>query len=294
MSDSSIITPLNQVPTDVLISSGGRFDNRLHASRGPASSRQNGELKKAAQEFEAIFIAQMLKVMRETIEESGLTEGGFGKSVYTELFDQELSLNLARNGTLGIADLLEKRLTSTADIEGKQDPDLAPSKSGLKKQGVAKEAAASDSGQPSEQDYGISDMHLPVNGPVSSLYGMRRDPFTRQAKFHHGMDLAAPEGMSILPALPGTVISARYENGYGNTVVVEHAGGIKTRYGHLGSVSVKAGDVITSEDILGTVGNTGRSTGAHLHFEVLRNGISMDPAESLALHRTDMNTRAGL
>jgi murein DD-endopeptidase MepM/ murein hydrolase activator NlpD len=164
----------------------------------------------------------------------------------------------------------------------------------LKEQGVAKEAATTDSGQPGEQDYGISDMQLPVNAPVSSLYGMRRDPFTRQVKFHHGIDLAAPEGMSVVPALPGTVISARYENGYGNTVVVEHAGGIKTRYGHLESVNVKAGDVITSEDILGTVGNTGRSTGSHLHFEVLRNGISMDPAESLALHRTNGNASAGL
>jgi murein DD-endopeptidase MepM/ murein hydrolase activator NlpD len=294
MSDSSIITPLNQVPTDLLTSSGSRFENRLHAAKGPASARQNGELKKAAQEFEAIFIAQMLKVMRETIEESGLTEGGFGKSVYTELFDQELSLNLARNGTLGIANLLEQRLASTADIEGKHNPGLAPSKSELKEQGGAKEAATKDFGQTSEQDYGISDMQLPVNGPISSLYGMRRDPFTRQAKFHHGLDLAAPEGMSVVPALQGTVISARYENGYGNTVVVEHAGGIKTRYGHLGSISVKAGDVITSEDILGTVGNTGRSTGPHLHFEVLRNGISVDPTDSLAFNEINMGSRAGL
>jgi peptidoglycan hydrolase FlgJ len=293
MSDSSLITPLNQVPTDLLSSSGARFENRLQAGRSTASVRQNGELKKAAQEFEAIFIAQMLKVMRETIEESGLTEGGFGKSIYTELFDQEVSLDLAKKGALGIADLLVKRLAAAVDLEDKKDPSLAPAEDGAQVPAGSAKAGADDSSQSSEPDYDISDMQLPVQAPISSLYGMRRDPFTRHAKFHKGLDLAAPEGMAVVPALPGTVVSARYEPGYGNTVVVEHAGGIKTRYGHLGSMSVKAGETITSENILGTVGNTGRSTGTHLHFEVTRNGVSVDPSESLAFHRTSMNARAG-
>jgi murein DD-endopeptidase MepM/ murein hydrolase activator NlpD len=293
MSDSSLLTPLNQVPTDILTSSGGRFENRLQAARSAASVRQHGELKKAAQEFEAIFIAQMLKVMRETIEESGLTEGGLGKSIYTEMFDQEVSLNLAKKGALGIADILEKRLNATAAVKDKKDSTLAPSKEGANVPAGAAKAGADDASQAIEPDYDISDMQLPVQAPISSLFGMRRDPFTRQEKFHKGLDLAAPEGMAVVPALPGTVMSARYEPGYGNTVVVEHAGGIKTRYGHLGSMNVKAGDTITSDNILGTVGSTGRSTGAHLHFEVIRNGVSVDPSESLALHQTSRNFRAG-
>lgn len=197
MSDSSLITPLNQVPTDLLTTSGGRFEHRLQAAKSTASARQNGELKKAAQEFEAIFIAQMLKVMRETIEESGLTEGGFGKSIYTELFDQEIAINLSKRGALGIADLLEKRLTAVADIRDKKDSSFAPSENGAKAP-----AGADDSSRLSEPDYDISDMQLPVQAPVSSLYGIRRDPFTGHAKFHKGLDLAAPRVWPLYQLCP--------------------------------------------------------------------------------------------
>ena len=106
---------------------------------------------------------------------------------------------------------------------------------------------------------------------------MRKDPFLHRAKFHKGLDLAAPEGMKVVAALPGTVISAGYDTGYGNNVLIQHSGGLQTRYGHLGSVNVKAGDVVDSTAVLGTVGNTGRSTGAHLHFEVTRMGKPVDP-----------------
>jgi murein DD-endopeptidase MepM/ murein hydrolase activator NlpD len=111
-------------------------------------------------------------------------------------------------------------------------------------------------------------------------------------KFHRGLDLAAPAGMSVVPAFPGTVISAGYESGYGNTVLVQHAGGLQTRYGHLGSIYVNAGETISSEDALGTVGNSGRSTGAHLHFEVIRDGVAVNPSASLGLNRPDPTGRS--
>jgi murein DD-endopeptidase MepM/ murein hydrolase activator NlpD len=83
--------------------------------------------------------------------------------------------------------------------------------------------------------------------------------------------------MKVVAALPGKVVAAGYENGSGNTVVIQHDGGIQTRYGHLASINVKAGDVIASQSTLGTVGNTGHSTGPHLHFEVIRMGKPVDP-----------------
>lgn len=116
MQSSSLISPLGQIPTDILTSSGSRLENKVRAAQSSSGEKQKSELKKVAQEFEAVFIAHLLKVMRETIEESGLTEGGFGKSIYTELFDQEVALSMARRGVLGISDLLYQNiLAATSD-----------------------------------------------------------------------------------------------------------------------------------------------------------------------------------
>lgn len=279
MSDAAGVIPIHQVPLDLLPSAGNRLTGKIAAANAASDTNKKSELKKVAQEFEAVFISQMLKVMRETIEESGLTEGGFGKSIYTEMFDQEVSLNMARHGTLGVADILYRSLVDIAGADESQATlDLGQ---GLK---TTIAAPAQDSSgnlemeEPSQND--ISDLQLPVQAPISSPFGLRRDPFTGQAQFHKGIDLAAPEGMTVVSALPGKVISAGYERGYGNAVLVEHDGGIRTRYGHLASINVKAGDAITSDIALGTVGSTGRSTGPHLHFEVMRNGKQLDPMQS--------------
>ena len=237
------------------------IDGRISAARSADATAKHDELKRASQEFEAIFLAQLLKVMRETIEESGLTEGGFGKSIYTELFDQEVALNMARRGALGIADMLYENLS--AKEAGPQAGD-APAQANPAPSGGHSSSPAEEMGED------ISDLQLPVRAPISSPFGWRKDPFSGRARFHKGVDLAAPEGMTVVAALPGTVISARYERGYGNTVVVEHSGGVRTRYGHLGSISVRPGDTIGAAEPLGTVGSTGRSTGPHLHFEVMR------------------------
>ena len=277
MEPSSLISPLAQVPTDALSSPATRLEAKIRAAQTASGEKQKYELKKVSQEFEAIFIAQLLKVMRQTIEESGLTEGGFGKSIYTELFDQEVSLSIARRGALGISDLLyrslvEKNLDSTAPA-GTLVPD-APVPS-VTPAGPAQSEAGTE--------IDISDLQLPVPATVSSAFGLRRDPFSGLARFHKGIDLAAPEGVKVAAALPGKVISAGYERGYGRTVLLQHSGGLQTRYAHLGSIGVKAGDVIASEETLGTVGNTGRSTGPHLHFEVIRMGEPVNPLPETAL-----------
>jgi murein DD-endopeptidase MepM/ murein hydrolase activator NlpD len=127
---------------------------------------------------------------------------------------------------------------------------------------------------------------------------MRKDPLSRQVRFHKGLDLAAPEGMKVIAALPGTVISAGHETGYGNAVLIQHSGGLQTRYGHLGSVQVKAGDRVDSEAVLGTVGNTGRSTGPHVHFEVIRLGKPVNPltvahSQAVSVNQHPVNLKTG-
>jgi murein DD-endopeptidase MepM/ murein hydrolase activator NlpD len=272
MESSSFTNPLAQVPTDILNSPGSRLEARIRMAQSSTGEKQKDELKKVSQEFEAIFIAQLLKVMRETIEESGLTEGGFGKSIYTELFDQEVSLTIARRGALGISDLLRKNLVG-------QNSEASPAPASTPASGPhpSSQASPANSRASDPNECEISDLQLPVQGPVSSSFGLRRDPFSHNIRFHKGLDLSAPEGLKVVAALPGKVISAGYQSGYGNAVLVQHSGGVQTRYAHLGSVNVRAGDVVDSESILGTVGQTGRSTGPHLHFEVIRLGQAINP-----------------
>jgi murein DD-endopeptidase MepM/ murein hydrolase activator NlpD len=282
--NSSLISPLTQVPTDILTSQGGRLEDKIRTAQGSTGGGQKQALKKVSQEFEAIFIGQLLKVMRETIEESGLFGGGFGKSIYTELFDQEISLGMARRGALGISDLLYRNLADKA-------PGAAPTEKEKAAPDVPSTVPSIPSG-PSADANEISDLQLPVQAPISSLFGLRKDPFTHRVRFHKGLDLSAPEGMKVVSALAGTVISAAYEPGYGNTVLVQHDGGIQTRYGHLGFIKVKAGDAVGSEAELGTVGSTGRSTGPHLHFEVIRMGTPVDPLTGVGLQATSSAQRS--
>jgi murein DD-endopeptidase MepM/ murein hydrolase activator NlpD len=281
MKDTSLIAPMTQIPMNMLNSSGGRLENRLQAVQGVSGAKQKAELKKVSQEFEAVFIAHLLKVMRETIEESGLLEGGFGKSTYTELFDQEVSLSLARRGALGISNLLYKNLSEKIDNTEKQKPDQTPNEDPTSSSTISGNPSPNASNAHNVSEEEIPDFQLPVRAPISSAFGMRKDPFSHQAKFHKGLDLSAPEGMNVVPALAGTVVFAGYRNGYGNTVVVQHSGELQTRYGHMGSIAVRVGDTVDSQNTLGTVGSTGRSTGTHLHFEVIRNGQAVDPAANL-------------
>jgi murein DD-endopeptidase MepM/ murein hydrolase activator NlpD len=276
MSETMLLSPIKQLPVDSLTSSGSRLEGKLKAAQKAAGNEQKGELKKVAQEFEAVFIAHLLKVMRETIEESGLLDGGFGKSVYTEMFDQEVSLDMARHGTLGISDILYKKLSAAVE-SSESKSENTPANQASPNPAVTPQPSTEEQGKDQKSECEITDFQLPVHGQISSAFGLRKDPFSRQLRFHKGLDLAAPEGMTVVAALPGTVIAAGYESGYGNTVSIQHAGGIQTKYGHLASINVKAGDVIASQGTLGTVGKTGHSTGSHLHFEVIRMGKPVDP-----------------
>jgi murein DD-endopeptidase MepM/ murein hydrolase activator NlpD len=276
MSDTTLITPVNQLPVDLITSSGSRLEGKLRSVQEAADDVRKEELKKAAQEFEAVFIAYMLKVMRDTIEESGLLDGGLGKSIYTEMFDQEVSLNMARHGVLGISDLLCRNLSTVVESDGDKS-EKVPANQSLPNSPAVPQDSPPEQSKNQRSECEIEDFQLPVQGYMSSAFGLRKDPFSGQPRFHKGLDIAAPEGMKVVAALPGTVLAAGYEPGYGNAVVLQHADGIRTKYGHLASITVKAGDEIASQSALGTVGNTGRSTGPHLHFEVIRMGKPVDP-----------------
>ncbi|AKF82946.1 Peptidase family M23 [Myxococcus fulvus] len=117
----------------------------------------------------------------------------------------------------------------------------------------------------------------PARGWVTSDFGQRVDPYTADRVMHSGLDIAAPHGKEVYAPSDGTVVFAGLEGGYGNVIVVDHGYGIKTRYGHLAKMLVKAGDRVKRGALIAAVGNTGRSTGPHLHYEVRVNGIPQNP-----------------
>ena len=121
----------------------------------------------------------------------------------------------------------------------------------------------------------------PINGRLTSPFGYRRDPFTGRKSFHSGIDLAAPTGTPIKVILDGVVNLTSYSRIFGNYVIVTHPNGYQTLYGHVSAFSAKKGDRVSQGDIIAFVGNTGMSTGPHVHLSIYKNGKLIDPLSVL-------------
>ena len=118
-----------------------------------------------------------------------------------------------------------------------------------------------------------------LNGFISSVFGYRTDPFSGRGAFHEGIDFAGAEGSSVIAVGAGVVSFAGDRSGYGSVVEVNHGNGYVTRYGHNSAVLVKAGDTVRKGQRLALMGSSGRSTGPHVHFEVLLNGSPVNPSQ---------------
>jgi murein DD-endopeptidase MepM/ murein hydrolase activator NlpD len=122
----------------------------------------------------------------------------------------------------------------------------------------------------------------PVRGPVGSGFGFRSDPFSGRNALHTGLDFPADTGTPVLAAAGGMVLLTESHPAYGNMVEIDHGNGLVTRYAHNSKLLVKAGDIVKRGQLISEVGTSGRSTGPHLHFEVLVDGVPQDPAKFLA------------
>jgi murein DD-endopeptidase MepM/ murein hydrolase activator NlpD len=118
---------------------------------------------------------------------------------------------------------------------------------------------------------------MPVSGPITSQYGMRRHPVLGTNRMHTGIDIGASQGTPIKAGDAGVVIHAGWLGAYGNAVVIDHGGGLSTLYGHMSSIGVSEGQQVSTGQVIGKVGSTGWSTGPHLHFEVRVNGEHTSP-----------------
>jgi murein DD-endopeptidase MepM/ murein hydrolase activator NlpD len=126
----------------------------------------------------------------------------------------------------------------------------------------------------------------PVDVPIGSGFGFRSDPFTGRGALHTGLDFPADVGTPIHAAAGGVVRTAEVHPEYGLMLEVDHGNGLMTRYGHTSKILVKVGDLVKRGQVVADIGTTGRSTGPHLHFEVLVDGIPQDPQKFLALDTT--------
>jgi murein DD-endopeptidase MepM/ murein hydrolase activator NlpD len=117
----------------------------------------------------------------------------------------------------------------------------------------------------------------PVRGYITSPYGYRPSPFTRERQFHTGLDIGAPQGTPIRAGMAGRVSSVGFDGVSGNYVVITHHSGYRTLYAHLSVIRTKVGAYVRGGDIIGDVGSTGLSTGPHLHFTVYKNGVTVNP-----------------
>lgn len=138
--------------------------------------------------------------------------------------------------------------------------------------------AAASTTPPATSDGGFV---RPVPGAITSGFGPRRHPILGTTRLHTGVDMTASSGTKIKAADGGTVILAGYYGGYGNTVIIDHGGGVATLYAHQSKLGVGDGETVDAGEVIGYVGSTGLSTGPHLHFEVRVNGNPVDPADYL-------------
>ena len=221
-------------------------------------------VKEVAREFEAMLLAQMIGAMRKTVGESGLLQASPERKMMDGFFDLEMARSLVDKVDLGLARQL------TGELQRKHGDAAATAAVGSADGASARDAVAS---VPTES----GDLLSPVAGRVSSTFGERRDPFTGEPDFHAGLDLAAPAGTPVRAAADGTVDFSGRRGDAGNLVEIAHADGTRTRYAHLDSMKVQAGETVRAGQVLGAVGSTGRSTGPHLHFAVERAGQLVDP-----------------
>ena len=118
---------------------------------------------------------------------------------------------------------------------------------------------------------------------ITSDFGSRKDPFSGKEDIHTGIDIAAEEGSDVVAAWPGKIMETGFDDIYGNYIIIEHSNDFYTKYCHLSKICVEENEYVLAKEKIGEAGNTGRSTGSHLHFEVMVDGVKIDPMECFEL-----------
>jgi len=215
-------------------------------------------IKAVAASFEEMLILNLVKnAFREEQKDkdNSFSLGGDFKALHNQM----LARYIAENGGLGLQESI-----STGIREKVSNPSRSENS------GVFTLARKTDF-------YPAAKPLRPVNGAVTSDFGWRRDPFSGRPSFHRGIDLRAPIGTEVQSSLKGVVVYSGRKQGYGNLLRIRHANGIETAYAHLSEILVGKDQQVQAGQLVALSGSEGRSTGPHLHFEVLKNGRHIDP-----------------
>ncbi len=220
-----------------------------------------GKVDEAARQLEAYFLRRVLAEVK--IGQGGMLSGGYAGETFQQMFNDAIADAMAEAGGIGISDVIMRQIDGSAPMITGSIQSQAP---------LALSSAASPR----------IDLASPVAGTQTSSFGPRTHPISGKKSFHAGIDIGAASGTPVTSFGPGVVTRAGPAGGYGNLVVIEHDGGVETRYAHLSTIDVSVGDKIRNGQTLGTVGATGTATGPHLHFEVRQSGVASDPKGHLS------------
>jgi murein DD-endopeptidase MepM/ murein hydrolase activator NlpD len=212
------------------------------------NSINSSDPKVMAKQIETVFLNEFLRIMME--------QTSFGKdgtvSTYMPYITSEIAKSITERG-IGVGDFFLR--TPSAGIQDAKSQNPLPQNT-LPFDGKLK---------------------LPAVGKVTSRYGLRHDPIDGRLRHHSGIDIAMPEGTPVPSAAPGRVVFSGFSSGYGNCVIIEHENGLTSLYAHNSVNLVKTGDIVDKNRVLALSGSSGRSTGPHLHFEVRKDGVPVDP-----------------
>ena len=263
----------------------------IQATDSVAQAKQAAKLKQASRMFESYFLQQLMKEMRKTVGKSGLISGGKGEEMFTDMLDQAQSDRATAVRSMGIAELIERQMTrdktkSPAAERMKLPGNQVAQGQNLPAAGALRTPSYFRSGyqrRSGSDEAASGGLIMPVNGEVSSAFGSRIHPVSGEVREHQGVDLAAPLGAPVKAARAGRVSFAGELGDYGKLVVVTHDDGSSAYYGHLDTMEVSVGQRVAQGQGLAAVGQTGLTTGPHLHFEIRdSSGRAQDPLPRLA------------
>ena len=216
----------------------------------------------AARELEGVFMSMIFEEMAKTVDQDdGLFPKTPGMEMYQQWFRGQVAKDFSQGGGIGLGDSIARSFGVSADGP------LAPP--GLPQ--------VPERPLPSAPVAPVQGPIAPVEGRLTSQFGMRVHPVTGHRQHHDGVDIAVPVGTPVRAPFGGTVVSADFDPRGGKTIVLEHEGGFRSVYAHNSDLRVRPGDSVQKGQVIGLSGNTGRTTGPHLHFGLSRHGKPVDP-----------------
>jgi murein DD-endopeptidase MepM/ murein hydrolase activator NlpD len=230
----------------------------------PEAPRADQGSAEAAKQFESYLVTFLAQQMRATVKDGPFSSGA--TAMFADLFDQEIGRRVAEGGGLGLRAQLEQALSVAQDAATPRP-----------------EAAHAHEVVPQRIDRNRN-----AGSRVTSAFGERVDPIDGTRRRHAGVDLAAPIGTPVRSVKDGVVRFAGERGAYGNIVIVDHGDGSESRYAHCDAIDVRPGQQVRAGQDIATVGDTGRSTGPHLHFEFRVRGAAVDPSAFLDTANTPL------